>query len=62
VESAVNRIVHRWRREVDFELRLPDAAVSVLAGELRIATAVENLVDNAFSTASARARRSRLWC
>ena len=47
MESAVNRIVHRWRREVDFELRLPDAAVSVLADELRIATAVENLVDNA---------------
>lgn len=48
VESAVNRIVHRWRREVDFELQLPDAAVPVLADGLRIETAVENLLDNAF--------------
>jgi signal transduction histidine kinase len=48
VESAVNRIVPRWRREVDFALRLPDAAVPVLADALRIETAVENLVDNAF--------------
>jgi signal transduction histidine kinase len=48
VESVVNRIVPRWHREVDFELKLPDAAVPVLADELRIETAVENLVDNAF--------------
>jgi len=48
VENAVNRIVPRWRREVDFQLQLPDAAVPVLADELRIETAVENLVDNAF--------------
>ena len=48
VENAINRIVPRWRREVDFELHLPDAAVPALADELRIETAVENLVDNAF--------------
>ncbi len=48
VESAVGRIVARWHRQRDFEIRLPDTPVPVVVDVLRVETAVENLVDNAF--------------
>ena len=48
VESAANRSVARWHRDQDFALGLPGAAVPATVDVLRLETAVENLVDNAF--------------
>jgi len=48
VGEAVGRVVPRWGRDDDLELRLPEAAVPVTVDVLRIETAVESLLDNAF--------------
>jgi signal transduction histidine kinase len=48
LERAVNRVVSRWRRHDDFEIELPEGPISARVDVLRIETAIENLVDNAF--------------
>jgi signal transduction histidine kinase len=48
VDRAVNRVVSRWGRLEDFDILLPDAMVPARVDVLRIETAVESLVDNAF--------------
>jgi signal transduction histidine kinase len=47
VEGVVNRVVARWERTEDLELRLPDTPARALVDVVRVETAVENLVDNA---------------
>jgi signal transduction histidine kinase len=53
VERAVGRVVARWRRDEDFELRLPEVAVPARVDVLRIEAAIEGLVDNAFKYSEA---------
>jgi len=48
VQRAADRVLARWPRGADFELRLPDSPVTVTVDVPRIETAVANLVDNAF--------------
>ncbi len=52
VKRAVT-VASRWRRAEDLELRLPDAPVLLAVDIVRVQTAVDSLVDNAFKYSEA---------
>ncbi|HYW27668.1 MAG TPA: ATP-binding protein [Terriglobales bacterium] len=48
ISRVAARVLTRQHRELDFGFQLPDGPVSALVDVVRIETAVENLLDNAF--------------